>query len=188
MYGDNLYAPVAPNAVQETLDAGALESEIDPLYDEDVNIEENALEAHDANHQEATTNDNGDLQAALFDDMDNNFLSRRQMTDAEYNSKVAGLNDSQRNAFDFVVQYSRARHQYHMRERESHPETLHMFITGGAGTGKSHLISVIKEHIERSHTGSQNACMLWHPAVLQHSTLVVSQSTMHFVFQWSMVT
>ena len=26
MYGDNLYAPVAPNAVQETLDAGALES------------------------------------------------------------------------------------------------------------------------------------------------------------------
>ena len=27
-------------------------------------------------------------------------------------------------------------------------------MTGGAGTGKSHLISVIKEHIERSHTGS----------------------------------
>ena len=25
-YGDNLYAPVGPNAVQETLDAGALES------------------------------------------------------------------------------------------------------------------------------------------------------------------
>ena len=58
MYGDNLYAPVAPNAVQKTLDAGALESEIDPLYDGDINIEENALEAHDTNHQETTTNDN----------------------------------------------------------------------------------------------------------------------------------
>ena len=68
MYGDNLYAPVAPNAVQETLGAGALESEFDPLYDGDVNIEENAPEVHDANRQEVTTNDNGDLQAALFDD------------------------------------------------------------------------------------------------------------------------
>ena len=135
MYGDNLYAPATPNAVQETLVAGALESEIDPLYDGDINIEEIALVAHDANHQEATTNDNGDLQAALFDDTDNNILSWRQMTDAEYNSKVAGLNDSQRNAFDCVVQYSRARHQYLMRERESLLETLYVFITGGAGTG-----------------------------------------------------
>ena len=46
-------------------------------HDGDVNIEENALEAHDANHEEATTNDNGDLQAALFDDTDNNILPRR---------------------------------------------------------------------------------------------------------------
>ena len=130
------------------------------MYDGDVNIEENALEVHDTNHQEATTTDNGDLQAALFDDMDDNILSRRQMTDAEYNSKVTGLNDSQRDAFDCVVQYSRARHQYYMRERESLLEPLHVFITGGTVTGKSHLISVIKEHIERSHTGSQNACML----------------------------
>ena len=157
-YGDNLYAPVAPNAVQETLDAVAQESEFDPLFDGDVNIEEGALEINDnANHQETTAQENGDLQAALFDDTDNNILSRRRMTDAEYNNKVAGLNDSQRDAFDRVVQYNRARHQYYMRERESLPEPLHVFITGGAGTGKSHLISVIKEHIERSHTGCQNA-------------------------------
>ena len=33
MYGDNLYAPVASNAVQDTLDAGTVESEFDPLFD-----------------------------------------------------------------------------------------------------------------------------------------------------------
>ena len=148
---------MAPNAVQETLDAGALESEFDPLFDGDVNIEEGGLEVNDdANHQETTAQENGDLQAALFDDTDNNILSRRRMTDAEYNSKVAGLNESQRDAFDRVVQYTRPRHQYYMGERESLPEPLHIFITGGAGTGKSHLISVMKEHIERSHTG--HAC------------------------------
>ena len=51
-YGDNLYAPVAPNAVQETLDAVAQESEFDPVFDGDVNIEEGALEINDnANRQ-----------------------------------------------------------------------------------------------------------------------------------------
>ena len=66
------------------------------------------------------------------------------MTNAEYNNKVAGLNDSQRDTFDRVVQYTRACHQYYMRERELLPEPLHAFITGRASTGKSHLISVIK--------------------------------------------
>ena len=96
MYGDDLYAPVAPNAVQDTLDAGAVESEFDPLFDGDVNIEEGELEINDnANNQDITAQEHGDLQAALFDNTDNNILSRRQMTDAEYNRKVAGLNDSQ---------------------------------------------------------------------------------------------
>ena len=181
-YGDNLYAPVAPNAVQETLNTGALESEFDPLFDGDVNIEEGALEVNDnANNQETTAQENGDLQAALFDDTDNNILSRRQMTDVEYNNKVAGLNNSQREAFDHVVQYTRARHQYYMRERESLPEPLHVFITGGAGTGKSHLISVIKEHIERSHTGSQNACMLVAPTGV--AAFNIGGLTIHYAFR-----
>ena len=64
--------------------------------------------------------------------------------------------------FDRVVQYTYAHHQYYMRERESLPEPLHVLITGGAGTSKSHLILVIKEHIERS-LRSQNACMLVGP-------------------------
>ena len=115
-FGDNLYAPAAPNAVQETLNTGALESELDPLFDGDVNIEEGALEVNDnANHQEATAQENGDLQAALFYNTNNNILSQTQMTDGEYNSKVAGLNDSQHDAFDLVVQYTRACHQYYTR-------------------------------------------------------------------------
>ena len=165
------------------MDADALESEFDPLFDGDVNIEEGALEVNDnANHQETTAQENGDLQAALFDDTDNNILSWRRMTDGEYNSKVAGLNDLQRDAFDRVVQYTHARHQYYMRERESLPEPLHVFITGGAGTGtgKSHLISVIKEHIERSHTGSQNACMLVAPTGV--AAFNIGGLTIHYAF------
>ena len=36
------------------------------------------------------------------------------------------------------------------------PEPLRLFITGGDGTGKSHVISVVHEHFER-------ACMLMAP-------------------------
>ena len=134
------------------------------------------------NHQENTAQEHGDLQAALFDDTDSNILSWRRMTDAEYNNKVAGLNNSQRDAFDCVVQYTRARHQYYMGERESLPEPLHIFITGGAGagTGKSHLISVIKEHIERCHTGSQNACMLVAPTGV--AAFNIGGLTIHYAF------
>ena len=83
-----------------------------------------------------------------------------KMTDREYQERVASLNDTQRVAFNHVVQYNRARHQFFMRERDTLLEPPHLFVTRGAGTGKSHTISVIKEHIELAHTGSQNACML----------------------------
>ena len=178
-YGDNLYAPVAPNAVQDTLNIEAQESEIDPLFDGDVDIEESAVD-NNANHREISAQEHGDLQAALFDDTDNNILSRRRMTDAEYCNKVAGLNDSQRDAFDRVMLYTRTCHQYFMGERESLPEPLHLFITGGAGTGKSHLIAVIKEHIERTHTGSQNACMLVAPTGV--AAFNIGGLTIHYAF------
>ena len=85
-----------PNAAQETLEAGAFDLEFDPLFDGDVTIEELAPENNDnADHQQTTAQEHGDLQAALFDNTDSNILSGRPMTFAEYNSKVAGLNDSE---------------------------------------------------------------------------------------------
>ena len=57
---------------------GELEAEFDPLFDGDVDIEEGAVDVQDnGNHQEATVQENGDLQAALFDDTDNNETNDR---------------------------------------------------------------------------------------------------------------
>ena len=47
-----------------------------------------------------------------------------------------------------------------MHAVESPPEPLRLFITGGAGTGKSHVISVVHEHFERAQIGDGCACML----------------------------
>uniref|UniRef100_A0A1X7VIB7 ATP-dependent DNA helicase n=1 Tax=Amphimedon queenslandica TaxID=400682 RepID=A0A1X7VIB7_AMPQE len=50
-----------------------------------------------------------------------------------------------------------------MRTRESMPSPFRMFITGGVGTGKSHVISVVKEHVERAHIGAGNTFVLMSP-------------------------
>ena len=50
--------------------------EFDPMFGGDFNIEQDASEiGENANHQETTVQEHGDLQAALFDDTDNNILS-----------------------------------------------------------------------------------------------------------------
>ena len=66
-YGDNIYTPVAPNAAQETLEAGAMDSGFHPLFDGGVTVEELAPENNDnADHQEMIAQEHGDLQAALL--------------------------------------------------------------------------------------------------------------------------
>ena len=40
---------------------------------------------------EVTAQEHKDLQAALFDDRDNNILCRRRTMDAEYQTKMAGM-------------------------------------------------------------------------------------------------
>ena len=95
----------------------------------------------------------GDIEEALTLDS----VSRRRFSDSDFESRIASLNDSQRVPYEKVLEYSRAEHEFRMRTRESMPSPFRMFITGGAGTGKSHVISVIKEHLERTHIGAGNA-------------------------------
>ena len=72
----------------------------DPIYDADKNIEEAALFNFKS---DGPLDVSSDVQAALFDDTDN-ILSRRRMTNSEHQEKIASLNETQRVAFDSVVQ------------------------------------------------------------------------------------
>lgn len=62
--------------------------------------------------------------------------------------------NSQSKFLEMNVQYTNSVLKFRV---ESMPCLLQMSITGGAGTGKSHVVSVIKEHLE--HVNIVSECL-----------------------------
>ena len=63
-------------------------------------------------------------------------------TNASINTQVQSLSTQQRKVFDVVCEWARKK-VIHMNSTESHtPKPLHLFITGGAGIGKSLFINL----------------------------------------------
>uniref|UniRef100_A0A1X7SHG0 ATP-dependent DNA helicase n=1 Tax=Amphimedon queenslandica TaxID=400682 RepID=A0A1X7SHG0_AMPQE len=162
--GDAVYAHFAPCTSHVNLENNNEGDGHDPIYDQELYLDNvAALLADDNNDHQNLCGPNieqhiGDIEDALTLDS----ISRRRFSDSDFEARIA-LNETQRVPYEKVLDNSRSVHDFQMRTRESMPSPFRMFITGGAGTGKSYEISVIKEYLERAHIGAENACVLTAP-------------------------
>ena len=169
-YGDAVYAPLAPGAAQAHLDINDEGTGMDPVYNQELYLDPSATAAANPGGEgvgDVVINPgddrNNDFLTDLHDGATLNTMSRRRFTNDEFAEKVASLNESQRAAYRAVVEFTRLLHGYQMGTLDTLPRPLRLFITGGAGTGKSHVISVIREHLERTHLGAGSRCILMAP-------------------------
>jgi hypothetical protein len=74
-----------------------------------------------------------------------------KMSTSEYKMLISSLNREQQQSFLEVVRWNAQMHEYHMGRLSNPPAQLMLFISGGAGTGKSYLIRAIEEHFRQVH-------------------------------------
>ena len=129
-FGVTVYAPIAPGAAQRNMEMENEGAGPDRIYYDE------ALLA--ANHSGALTTDqqgvgevnylaSDDYLADADDDRTVHAMGQRRMMDAEYRRKFDSLNESQRLAFQNILNYTTARHEYQMHAVESPPEPLRFF-------------------------------------------------------------
>ena len=184
-FSGDLYTGIAPSTLQIEMDEADERPDIDPILNPEMyGINADSLSVRNVDdadgHPHSVASNMCD--AGISDQGMISAISRLTMSDCEYEGKVKSLNASQQEAFKLVVQYTRERVAHTQNPKHvGAPEPLRIFLTGGAGTGKSHLISVIREHVERAHTGSKHACLVVAPTGV--AAFNIQGATLHRAFR-----
>ena len=72
------------------------------------------------------------------------------ISDEALGERIRSLNKLQRENFDFVNKWARDQIKIKNCEALEKPQPIHLFITGSAGTGKSHLLATIRHFLAKT--------------------------------------
>ena len=81
------------------------------------------------------------------------------VSDIKLNENIRSLNSKQREIFQFISKWTRKTIQSMRTERTSKPESFYIFLTGGAGTGKSHTLTTIKQYLKKALSYGSGNCV-----------------------------
>ncbi|XP_078677726.1 uncharacterized protein LOC144914113 [Branchiostoma floridae x Branchiostoma belcheri] len=83
-------------------------------------------------------------------DLSNTLQHCAQLTDEKYQQLIQSLTPDQEDLFKHLKTYTKNVHAYEMGQHKTKPTPLRLFISGGAGTGKTHILNVIREFVLRA--------------------------------------
>jgi hypothetical protein len=113
-------------------------------------------------------------QYVEFDDNGDHGADKR-MTDEEFELTCSKLNSGQKELSDYVTQSI-------VRQDEGSSERIRLFVTGGAGTGKTFTLNQLKEQIRRCCKGNHNSVKVAAPTGVAAS--LVNGRTLHNMFKF----
>jgi len=71
------------------------------------------------------------------------------ISDDHINEKIKSLNKKQRAIFNFINRWARELIRSERFVDDSKPKSFQIFLTGSGGCGKSHLLTTIKQYLEK---------------------------------------
>ena len=151
----DIAAQVAPNLTS----LEGTESDLhDPSEQDDEYLRTNAsMLATATSPNNDPTNDSGQPQTSADESLSWQQLSLSTMTDAEYQHALNSASADQKVVIDKVFSHNRS------RILDSSTDQLLLFVTGGAGVGKSFLIKTIREMLIRTGQQHHNPVLLTAP-------------------------
>ena len=87
---------------------------------------------------------------------------------AEFHDMCSKLNEEQMYMFNYIMRYA-IKSRFAERNDEETPEPFHIFLSGGAGVGKSFLTTVIYEYLKR--------VLKYHGQTLNEPSVLITAST-----------
>ena len=156
---------ISPNT-HEDLDGAATAVSNDVEAFQQENVSEHAQQlAEQLTDGIEVENQLGDPIPIDQDELDVAATRVGQVSYVEFEQVVTSLNEKQSNVYETVATYIRHLQLYKMNIEEVKPEPIHVFISGSAGCGKSHLIKAIVGFSERavSSTPTSKATQLCAP-------------------------
>ncbi|XP_035663609.1 ATP-dependent DNA helicase PIF1-like [Branchiostoma floridae] len=143
---------LAPNVTHQQLQINH-EFDTEELYLDPQWTSQNAHQAAAATAAQSTTNNADSTSENLTmlhdDSLAWNNLTRNTMTDNAFYQALSNMSHDQQQIFDTVKQHFVALQKHEVNPANPKPESLRLYVTGGAGCGKSFLIKIINEYLIR---------------------------------------
>ncbi|XP_078586291.1 uncharacterized protein LOC144868192 [Branchiostoma floridae x Branchiostoma japonicum] len=84
------------------------------------------------------------------EDLNNTLQHCALLTDEKYQQLLNNMTPDQAEVFEIIKDFTKRMHAYEMGQNEAKPTPLRIFLSGPGGSGKTHILKIIREYVTRA--------------------------------------